>query len=131
TVFGLSFSRYVTVTHPGVVQYDGCSLPGGPGDSAGPDPNVKPPQISKGVGSFLSQAFHDVYAVNTSALSYHSMECRSHPYQSRWDTWPLDYRPVLMYSGTAQVKCTAQSTLATNTKLDPGCQQAGGGNSLV
>ncbi|HET9051908.1 MAG TPA: hypothetical protein VFO60_09395, partial [Candidatus Dormibacteraeota bacterium] len=42
-----------------------------------------------------------IYDHTQASLRYHSVECRDHPYGSRWYTWPGLAHPVLFYDDTS------------------------------
>jgi len=43
-------------------------------------------------------AIANVWGQVRASLVYHSVECRGHPYASRWYTWPVVFQPVLFYT---------------------------------
>jgi len=42
-------------------------------------------------------AIRDIADIMAAGIQYHEQECHSHPYASRWYTWPVMYHPVLFY----------------------------------
>ena len=101
-VFVACYSRYLTITHPDVYFFTSCD-PAGSG-LVGKPITLTPPVIHAGSLTLPNpgQAIYNVYEINKASLQYHSLECHSHPYSSRWYTWPVMEHPVLFYydSGT-------------------------------
>lgn len=96
-VFTATYSRYLTITHPDVYFFTSCD-PAGSG-LVGKPITLTPPVIHAGTLTLPNpgQAIYNVYEINKASLQYHSKECHSHPYSSRWYTWPIMEHPVLFY----------------------------------
>ena len=96
-VFTATYSRYLTITHPDVYFFTSCD-PGGSG-LVGKPITLTPPVVHVGTITLPNpgQAIYNVYEINKASLQYHSKECHSHPYASRWYTWPIMEHPVLFY----------------------------------
>lgn len=109
-VFAACYSRYLTIDHS-VPNFASCSpqtnLVADPGN---PSTLVQHPTLSQdgrdGASASLPQRLgwvltDSVAAIAThtkASLKYHSVECRDHPYASRWYTWPGLAHPVLFYA---------------------------------
>jgi hypothetical protein len=96
-IFCASFSRYLTIPHNDVYRFTACD-PGttgltGTADSF-PVPTMK---IGSATVPNPVQAVADIADIMGAGLQYHEQECHSHPYASRWYTWPIMYHPVLFY----------------------------------
>ncbi|MHB8717518.1 MAG: phospholipid carrier-dependent glycosyltransferase [Candidatus Dormibacteria bacterium] len=87
-VFSASFSRYLTIDHTDVYRFTACN-PSVPGLTGTADTL----QVSANPITALRNIADDMAA----GLQYHAHECHSHPYASRWYTWPIMEHPVLFY----------------------------------
>jgi hypothetical protein len=94
--FAACYSRYLTIDHT-VYDYTGCD----------PQTGVQATSIQQTVpvttlGSIslpdVPKALGNVIGHYRSGLQYETIECRRHPYESRWYTWPVDVKPVLFYA---------------------------------
>jgi hypothetical protein len=96
-VFAASFSRYLTIEHTDVYRFTSCQT-GTVGLTGSPDTLHVP---TTKVGSLTvpnpAQAVANIADIMAAGLQYHQQECHSHPYASRWYTWPVMYHPVLFY----------------------------------
>lgn len=101
-VFCACYSRYLTITHPDVYFFTSCDASSS--GLVGKPITIYPPVIHAGSLTLPNpgQAIYNIYEINKASLQYHSLECHSHPYASRWYTWPVMEHPVLFYydSGT-------------------------------
>lgn len=94
--FGACYSRYLTIEHRSVYTYTGCDpmtgVQGYPTTQTVPVVHVGSVPLPN-----IPVAIANIKGDMAAALSYHSTECRRHPYESRWYTWPVDAKPVLFY----------------------------------
>lgn len=97
-VFTATYSRYETITHPDVYFFKSCD-PAGSGLVTDRIVTLHPPVVHLGGLTVPNpgQAIYNVYEINRASLQYHAKECHSHPYASRWYTWPIMEHPVLFY----------------------------------
>jgi dolichyl-phosphate-mannose-protein mannosyltransferase len=109
-VFAACYSRYLTIDHS-VPNFASCSPQTNlVADANNPSTLLQHPTLSQdgrtGASASLPQRigwlFTDSAAAivqhTRSSLKYHSVECRDHPYASRWYTWPGLAHPVLFYA---------------------------------
>ncbi|MBJ7593515.1 MAG: phospholipid carrier-dependent glycosyltransferase [Candidatus Dormibacteraeota bacterium] len=96
-IFCASFSRYLTIPHTDVYRFTACE-PGTTGLTGTADA-IQVPTMKIGSATLPNpvQAIADISDVMAAGLQYHEQECHSHPYASRWYTWPIVYHPVLFY----------------------------------
>ena len=97
-IFCASFSRYLTIVHTDVYHFTKCD-PKTAGLTAGSVDTLAVPTFTV-AGMTLpnpAQAIADIADNVAAGLQYHEQECHSHPYASRWYTWPVMYHPVLFY----------------------------------
>ncbi|MBV8528703.1 MAG: phospholipid carrier-dependent glycosyltransferase [Candidatus Dormibacteraeota bacterium] len=110
-VFTATYSRYLTITHPDVYFFTACD----PASSGlvGKPITITPPVIHSGSLTLPNpgQAIYNVYEINKASLQYHSKECHSHPYSSRWYTWPVMEHPVLFYYDAGTPPTSAVSSI--------------------
>ncbi|MFN2569111.1 MAG: phospholipid carrier-dependent glycosyltransferase [Candidatus Dormibacteria bacterium] len=107
-VFAACFSRYLTIEHADVYRFTNCSISGG---LTAPTPAVMPAATAQVGGARLPvvgavprvtvlnpvQGVRNILEKTAADLQYHQTECHSHPYSSRWYSWPVMYHPVLFY----------------------------------
>ena len=103
SVFCACYSRYLTIEHPDVFRFTACVDPRPPDVTGGPEGTAdhqQVPVLHLGGVSLpdVPTAIANVYGQLRNSLSYHSNECRGHPYASRWYTWPVMAHPVLFYA---------------------------------
>ena len=119
-IFSASFSRYLTIAHDDVYVFTGCD-PSVPGlTTATPATEHLPVPVMNVAGHAVPdpvQAVRNIVAIEAAGLRYHSLECHGHPYASRWYTWPLMVRPVLMYASTDPQMDGSGSGLASITDM--------------
>lgn len=110
-VFTATYSRYLTITHPDVYFFTSCD-PSGSG-LVGKPITLTPPVVHAGTLTLPNpgQAIYNVYEINKASLQYHSKECHSHPYASRWYTWPIMEHPVLFYYDAGTPPSSAVSSI--------------------
>ena len=110
SIFAASYSRYLTIPHNTVYHFTACNPTTGLSDDT--DPAVEDhqdiPLIRHGDGTPVRVAGHDLPSIpqaigniigqTRASLNYHDIECRPHPYASRWYTWPVMFHPVLFYA---------------------------------
>ena len=110
-VFTATYSRYLTITHPDVYFFTSCD-PSGSG-LVGKPITLAPPVVHAGTVTLPNpgQAVYNVYEINKASLQYHSKECHSHPYSSRWYTWPIMEHPVLFYYDAGTPPSSAVSSI--------------------
>lgn len=111
SVFCACYSRYLTITHPDVYFFTSCN----PASSGlvGTPTKITPPVIHIG-GTTLpnpGQAIYNIYEINKASLQYHALECHSHPYASRWYTWPVMEHPVLFLYDSGNPPNSAVSSI--------------------
>ena len=111
-VFVACYSRYQTITHPDVYFFTSCN-PASSGLVVGSQLTLTPPVIHSGNLTLPNpgQAIYNVYEINRASLQYHAMECHSHPYSSRWYTWPIMEHPVLFYYDAGNPPNSAVSSI--------------------
>jgi len=108
-IFTASYSRYLTITHDTVYHFVSCDPKTGLRDGPNPrDDHQDIPLWRHADGTPVSVAGHDLPSIRAAlgnvvgqvraSLNYHDIECRSHPYASRWYTWPVMAHPVLFYA---------------------------------
>jgi dolichyl-phosphate-mannose-protein mannosyltransferase len=103
-VYGVSYFRYNSIPHCSVVQADGLEIPA-ICSASHPQPlaltlselHLGPAAVwvptGLDPGRYLRQiAIHDQWA-----YSYHAHLTATHPYGSKWYTWPFLLRPVAYY----------------------------------
>lgn len=97
-VFVACFSRYLSIPHDDVYQFTSCD-PKVPGVAATTNHLVPPRSLQVGPIALPNpvDAVGNVIAITGAGLQYHEQECHTHPYASRWYTWPVMYHPVLFY----------------------------------
>ena len=99
-IFCACFSRYLTVEHPDVYRFTACSQgTSGLTTAPGPPDHLRVPVVHVGSVTLPNplEALHNIYAITSASIQYHELECHSHPYASRWFTWPVMEHPVLFY----------------------------------
>lgn len=104
-IYAASYSRYETIPHNDVYRFYACVPSTGP--ITEPPPNnvyhLKVP-VAKIGGITVPDvpvAIENIVDVNIASLRYQEIECRGHPWASRWYTWPVMAHPVLMYYQSA------------------------------
>ena len=108
-IFTASYSRYLTVPHDTVYHFVSCDPKLGLRDGPNPrDDHQNVPLVRHRDGTPVTVAGHAVPSVPAAignvagqvraSLNYHDIECRPHPYASRWYTWPVMAHPVLFYA---------------------------------
>jgi hypothetical protein len=96
-IFSASFSRYLTIEHTDVYRFTACS-PGTAGLTGSADTlQVPTMRIGSATVPNPAQAVAEIVDIMGAGLQYHQQECHSHPYASRWYTWPVMVHPVLFY----------------------------------
>ena len=110
SVFTATWSRYMAIDHTDVYRFTACD-PGPGGGLTGTGQTLDKPTSIFGVISNIQQ--------KTSAdLQYHNMECHSHPYASKWLSWPIMYHPVLFYLDTSpDPQVPAEDDVSTITDM--------------
>ena len=121
-VFAACYSRYLTIDHT-VPNFASCSPQTNLiADSNNPSTLLQHPTLSQDDRSGASASLprrlgwlitDSVAAITThtrSSLKYHSVECRDHPYASRWYTWPGLAHPVLFYADYSSFTSSAGSS---------------------
>ncbi|HEY2703704.1 MAG TPA: phospholipid carrier-dependent glycosyltransferase [Candidatus Dormibacteraeota bacterium] len=109
SVFAASYSRYLTIPHDTVYHFVACDPKGGLRDGPNPrDDHQDVPLIRHADGTPVTAAGHALPSIPAAigniagqmkaSLNYHDIECRPHPYASRWYTWPVMAHPVLFYA---------------------------------
>lgn len=104
-LFCASYSRYETIPHNDVYRFVACTPSSGP--TTLPAPNnvyhLKVPVTKVGGVTVpdVPVAIENIIDVNIASLRYQEIECRGHPWASRWYTWPVTEHPVLMYYQSA------------------------------
>lgn len=96
-VFVASFSRYNTIEHQDVYFFTGCTQDGG----LTADTHTLEPAVMSLAGHSVPdpvRAVGNTVQIMLAGLTYHEQECHSHPYASRWYTWPILEHPVLFYA---------------------------------
>lgn len=96
-VFSASFSRYLTIEHDDVYHFTACNLK--TIGLTGTADTLKVPTMKIGSATVPNPvlAIRDIADIMAAGIQYHEQECHSHPYASRWYTWPVMYHPVLFY----------------------------------
>jgi hypothetical protein len=96
TIFGACFSRYLTYEHHSVYAFTACDSKNG---LQGDPQNQSIPVIHAGplIVPDVKTAVANIAGQTSASITYHRTECRDHPYQSRWYTWPVMAHPVLFY----------------------------------
>lgn len=108
-IFVASYSRYLTIPHDTVYHFVSCDPKLGLRD--GPNPRADhqdvplirhadgtPVEIDGHAIPSIPAAIGNVEEQVWASLNYHDIECRPHPYASRWYTWPVMAHPVLFYA---------------------------------
>ena len=98
-LFCACFSRYLTVDHNDVYRFTSCSQDQTGLQTAGP-PDMLHVPVTTFLGATVpdpAAAIHNIIDITSASLQYHEQECHSHPYASRWYTWPVMEHPVLFY----------------------------------
>lgn len=117
-IFCASFSRYLTIVHTDVYHFIKCD-PNSPGLTAGSIDTLQVPTFK--VGSVTlpnpAQAVSNIADITIASLQYHEQECHSHPYASRWYTWPVMYHPVLFYYDQVNSSVPDNPTVASVTDM--------------
>jgi hypothetical protein len=113
-----TYSRYLTVPHT-ISNFAACTQDGGlTTDPSHPSTVYLNPDLGRGGPlQFVSDALRDVYGHVDASLTYHSTECRDHPYASRWYTWPVQAHPFLMSVDTAHTDAQGQAETGYITNL--------------
>ena len=117
-MFAGTYSRYLTVPHT-LSNFAACTQDGGlTTDPAHPSTVYANPDLSRGGPlQFVADAVHAVYGQVSTSLTYHSTECRDHPYASRWYTWPVQAHPFLMSVDSAHTDAQGQPETGYITNL--------------
>jgi hypothetical protein len=109
SVFAASYSRYLTIPHDTVYHFVACDPKSGLRDGPNPrDDHQDVPLVRHADGTPVTIAGHALPSIPAAigniagqvkaSLNYHDIECRPHPYASRWYTWPVMAHPVLFYA---------------------------------
>jgi C-terminal four TMM region of protein-O-mannosyltransferase/Dolichyl-phosphate-mannose-protein mannosyltransferase len=109
SVFAACYSRYLTIPHDTVYHFVSCDPKTGLRDGPNPkDDHQDVPVARHADGSWVTIGGLPVPSIPTAigniagqvkaSLNYHDIECRPHPYASRWYTWPVMSHPVLFYA---------------------------------
>jgi hypothetical protein len=109
SVFAACYSRYLTIPHDTVYHFVSCDPKTGLRDGPNPkDDHQDVPVVRHADGSWVTIGGLPVPSIPTAignvagqvkaSLNYHDIECRPHPYASRWYTWPVMSHPVLFYA---------------------------------
>jgi len=94
SVFSACFARYVSIPHPSLYHFTGCTQQNGlTFDNSGTGHLAVPEHWWDVV-----TAERNIIEFTNASLEYHRAECRGHPYASDWYTWPVVYHPVLFYA---------------------------------
>ncbi len=96
-IFCASFSRYLTIPHTDVYRFTACTQ--GTAGLTGTTDTLLVPVTRVGAVTVPNpaQAVGNIVDIMGAGLQYHEQECHSHPYASRWYTWPVIVHPVLFY----------------------------------
>jgi hypothetical protein len=109
SVFAACYSRYLTISHDTVYHFISCDPKTGLRDGPNPkDDHQDVPVVRHADGSWVTigglplpsvtAAIGNIAGQVKASLNYHDIECRPHPYASRWYTWPVMAHPVLFYA---------------------------------
>ena len=109
SIFAGCYSRYLTIPHDTVYHFISCDPKTGLRDGPNPkDDHQDIPLVRHADGTAVTIAGHAIPSVPAAigniagqlkaSLNYHDIECRPHPYASRWYTWPVMAHPVLFYA---------------------------------
>ncbi|MFN2581387.1 MAG: phospholipid carrier-dependent glycosyltransferase [Candidatus Dormibacteria bacterium] len=103
-VFFACWSRYLTIEHDDVYFFTDCNPANAGLVGNALQPPLTPPAAHVGFVMLPNpgQAIYNIYEINAASIRYHEEECHSHPYSSRWYTWPVMEHPVLFYYDTGQ-----------------------------
>ena len=116
-VFGASFSRFLTIDHVDVYRFTACST--GTVGLTGTADTLDVP-VSR-VGSLTVPnpvtAIRNIADDMAAGLQYHEEECHSHPYASRWYTWPVMEHPVLFYYDQQTAAAVDNPTVSSITDM--------------
>ncbi|HEX4578579.1 MAG TPA: phospholipid carrier-dependent glycosyltransferase [Candidatus Dormibacteraeota bacterium] len=117
-VFCASFSRYLTIVHTDVYHFIKCD-PGTAGLTAGSVDTLQVPTFKAGPLTLPNpaQAVGNIADITIAGLQYHEQECHSHPYASRWYTWPVMYHPVLFYYNQVNSTVADNPTVSSVTNM--------------
>ena len=117
-IFCASFSRYLTIVHTDVYHFTKCDQ-GTAGLTAGSIDTLQVPTFRVGSATLPNpaQAIADIADITSASLQYHEQECHSHPYASRWYTWPVMYHPVLFYYDQVDAAAPDNPTVASITDM--------------
>ena len=107
-IFSASFSRYLTIDHTDVYRFTACN-PSVPGLTGTADTL----EVSWNPVTDLRNIADDMAA----GLQYHAHECHSHPYASRWYTWPVMEHPVLFYYDQQAAADASNPTVSSITDM--------------
>lgn len=105
-IFFASFSRYSTIEHKQVYNFTSCAPSAG---LQGAAHTQSVPATTIAGHSFIDipKYISNAIDITMSGIKYHEVECRGHPYASRWYTWPVLFHPVLMYADYSHFKSPA------------------------
>lgn len=94
SIFSACFARYLTIPHPNLYHFDGCTQEKG---LTWQDSEIGHLQVPAHWWDVVT-AERNIIEFTAASLQYHAAECHGHPYGSDWYTWPADYHPVLFYA---------------------------------
>jgi hypothetical protein len=116
-IFSASFSRYLTIEHTDVYRFTACSQ--GTAGLTGTADTLKVPTTKVGSVTVPNpvQAMGNIIDIMEAGLQYHEQECHSHPYASRWYTWPVMVHPVLFYYVQTNATSADNPTVASITDM--------------
>jgi hypothetical protein len=116
-VFCASFSRYLTIQHTDVYRFTACSL--GTSGLTGTADTLHVPTMKVGSATVPNpvQAVANIADIMVAGIQYHEQECHSHPYASRWYTWPVMYHPVLFYYEQTKAAAPDNPTVSSITDM--------------
>jgi len=96
-IFSASFSRYLTIDHTDVYRFTACSQSTAGLTGTADTLDVPTTRVGGVTVPDPATALRNIADSMAAGLQYHYWECHSHPYASRWYTWPVMYHPVLFY----------------------------------
>lgn len=107
-IFAASFSRYLTIPHNDVYRFTSCNA--STTGLVGTADTLTVPHNPV-------DAVRDIVDIMGAGIQYHEQECHSHPYASRWYTWPVMYHPVLFYYHSPPVASGSTATVLSITDM--------------
>jgi dolichyl-phosphate-mannose-protein mannosyltransferase len=132
-IYGLSWFRYNSIPQCSVSTDGGGEVPSlCSAASPGPGPALRLASVEAGplrvwvpAGLDLGLYIHQVYVHDRWAYDYHAHLTATHPYGSKWFSWPLLLRPVAYYYqdglGTASICPPPPSSPLAAAPTNPNC----------